>query len=140
MRAVDVRPARPGAVVVTVIAGAGKESQSPPAEPGDMWCATLPGDRQGGDPRARRQARRALRGADRTGQCRLADKSPRAIEMRHFGVRESDGRFSFTAPWGEPMVARPGDAIVRDPCDPADTFRIAAAALRVRCETPRPAS
>ena len=35
-RPVDVRPARPGEVVVTVIAGEGKETQSSPAQPGDM--------------------------------------------------------------------------------------------------------
>jgi hypothetical protein len=33
---VDVRPARPGEVVVSVIAGDGEETQSPPAQPGDM--------------------------------------------------------------------------------------------------------
>jgi hypothetical protein len=33
---VDVRPARLGEIVATVIAGEGKETQSPPAEPGDM--------------------------------------------------------------------------------------------------------
>ena len=49
--------------------------------------------------------------------------------MAYFVVRAADGAFTFTAPWGEPMVARPGDAIVRDPRDPADTYRIAAAAF-----------
>jgi hypothetical protein len=49
--------------------------------------------------------------------------------MDYFVVRAADGTFTFTAPWGEPMVARPGDAIVRDPHDPADTYRIAAAAF-----------
>ena len=29
-------------------------------------------------------------------------------------VTEKDGEFTFTAPWGETMVARPGDAIVQD--------------------------
>jgi hypothetical protein len=33
---VDVRPAEPGEVVVTVIAGEGKETASPPAHEGDM--------------------------------------------------------------------------------------------------------
>ena len=33
---VDARPARPGEVVVTLIAGEGKETQSPPAKQGDM--------------------------------------------------------------------------------------------------------
>jgi hypothetical protein len=54
---------------------------------------------------------------------------PRGIEMAYFVVRTADGTFTFKAPWGEPMVARPGDAIVRDPRDPADTYRIAAAAF-----------
>ena len=33
---VDVRPALPGEVVVTIIAGEGKETESPPAQPGDV--------------------------------------------------------------------------------------------------------
>ena len=48
-------------------------------------------------------------------------------------------RFTFTAPWGEPMVARPGDAIVRDPQNPADTYRIAAAAFECTYEILEPA-
>ena len=51
----------------------------------------------------------------------------------------ADGSFTFTAPWGEPMVARPGDAIVRSPQDPADTYRIAAAAFACTYEILRPA-
>ena len=34
--AVDVRPARPGEAVVTLIEGEGEETQSPPAQQGDM--------------------------------------------------------------------------------------------------------
>jgi hypothetical protein len=49
--------------------------------------------------------------------------------MLYFIVRSSDGIFTFQAPWGESMIARPGDAIVRDPKDPKDTYRIAAAAF-----------
>ena len=33
---VDARPAKPGEVVVTIIKGEGKETQSPPAKSGDM--------------------------------------------------------------------------------------------------------
>src|SRR5262245_26299443 len=33
---VDARPATPGEVIVTIIKGEGKETQSPPAKPGDM--------------------------------------------------------------------------------------------------------
>ena len=62
-----------------------------------------------------------------------------ASRWRYFVVRAADGTFTFTAPWGEPMVARPGDAIVRDPRDPADTYRIAAAAFACTYEILRPA-
>ena len=65
---------------------------------------------------------------------------PRGIEMRYLVVRDADGTFTFTAPWGEPMVARPGDAIVRNPDDPADTYRIAAAAFACTYEILEPAS
>ena len=35
-RTVDVRPSKPGEVIVTTIKGEGKETQSAPAKPGDM--------------------------------------------------------------------------------------------------------
>jgi hypothetical protein len=60
--------------------------------------------------------------------------------MRYLVVREADGSFTFTAPWGEPMSARPGDAIVRSPADPADTYRIAAAAFACTYEILQPAA
>jgi hypothetical protein len=49
--------------------------------------------------------------------------------MRFVVVAEDDGTFSFSAPWGETMVARPGDAIVQDPANPSDTYRIAGVAF-----------
>ena len=64
---------------------------------------------------------------------------PRGGEMRYFVVRDADGAFTFTAPWGGPMAARPGDAIVRNPADPADTYRIVAAAFACTYEILRPA-
>ena len=64
---------------------------------------------------------------------------PRGVPMRYFIVCDADGAFTFTAPWGEPMVARPGDAIVRDPQDPADTYRIAAGAFACTYEIVQPA-
>ena len=60
--------------------------------------------------------------------------------MLYFILRADEGPFTFTAPWGEPMVARPGDAIVRDPGHPADTYRIAAAAFACTYEVIRPAA
>ena len=49
--------------------------------------------------------------------------------MRFLVLKPEHGEFAFTAPWGERMVAKPGDAIVQDPEDPADTYRVAAAAF-----------
>jgi hypothetical protein len=40
-------------------------------------------------------------------------------------VTEQDREFAFTAPWGEKMVARAGDAIVQDPNNTRDTYRVA---------------
>jgi len=60
-------------------------------------------------------------------------------EMHELLVRAVDGSLIFIAPWGEPMVAPPGDAIVRRPQDPADTYRIAAAAFACSCEILQPA-
>jgi len=128
---VDARPAVVGEIVVTVIAGEGKETQSAPAEAGDMVVRNrcpATGNEQylvkarnfsarydgaPGEPDA--QGWRAFR--------------PRGIDMRYFVVASGEGVFTFTAPWGEAMVARPGDAIVRNPADPRDTYRIAAASF-----------
>jgi len=54
---------------------------------------------------------------------------PRGKEMRYLVLGAEDGAFTFIAPWGETMIARPGDAIVRDPNDRADTYRVAAASF-----------
>ncbi len=138
---VDVRPAEPGEVVVTVIAGEGKETGSPPAQPGDMVVRNR-------CPETGNEAIlvSAAKFAERyEGPIAPADAAgwrpyrPRGIEMQYFVVRPADGSFTFTAPWGEPMVARPGDAIVRSPEDPADTYRIAAAAFACTYEILRPA-
>jgi len=138
---VDVRPAAPGEVVVTMIAGEGKETASPPAQAGDMVvrnrCAAT-----GNEEILVTAAKFAERYDGPTG---AADSEgwqpyrPRGVEMRYLVVRDADGSFTFTAPWGEPMVAHPGDAIVRSPDDPADTYRIAAAAFACTYEILQPA-
>jgi hypothetical protein len=139
--AVDVRPARPAEVVVTLIEGEGEETQSPPAQQGDMVVRNrCPAT--GNEEILVEAAKFAQRYEGPTGP---ADASgwqpyrPRGTLMRYLVVREADGAFTFTAPWGEPMVARPGDAIVRDPQDPADTYRIAAAAFACTYEIVQPA-
>jgi hypothetical protein len=133
---VDGRAARPGEVIVTIIKGEGKETQSPPAEAGDVVirnrcpetgneeylvkAAKLPSRYDG-----------PLAAADSNG---WQPYRPKGIEMRFFVVGETEGTFTFTAPWGEEMVARPGDAIVRDPADPKNTYRIAVAAFECTYE------
>jgi hypothetical protein len=140
-RLVDVRPARPGEVVVTVIAGEGKETESPPAQPGDMVVRNRCPE-TGNEAILVSAAKFAERYEGPVGPAEAAGwrpYRPRGVEMQYFIVREADGAFTFTAPWGEPMVARPGDAIVRSPQDPADTYRIAAAAFACTYEIVRPA-
>ncbi|HMR32889.1 MAG TPA: hypothetical protein PKA13_16410 [Geminicoccaceae bacterium] len=125
-RLVDGRAAKPGEIVVTVIKGEGKETQSKPAEAGDvvvrnrcpetgneeyLVAATRMGQRYEGP----------LGDADAQG---WQPYRPKGVEMRYFVVSDAEGSFSFEAPWGEDMVARPGDAIVRNPADPKDTYRV----------------
>jgi hypothetical protein len=139
---VDARPAQPGEVVVTVIAGEGKETQSPPARPGDVVVRNRCPE-TGNEEILVAAAKFPQRydgpvGPDDGAGWR--EYRPRGVEMLYLVVRAADGGFTFTAPWGEPMVARPGDAIVRDPRDTADTYRIAAAAFACTYEILRPAA
>jgi hypothetical protein len=139
---VDVRPARPGEVVVTMIAGQGKETESPPAQPGDMVVRNRCPE-TGNEEILVSAAKFAERYEGPVGPAEASgwqSYRPRGVEMRYLVVRETDGTFTFTAPWGEPMVARPGDAIVRSPQDPADTYRIAAAAFACTYDILQPAS
>jgi len=57
--------------------------------------------------------------------------------MRFVVVREMDGAFTFTAPWGEKMMARPGDVIVQDVGNAKDTYRIQKAAFACTYEVER---
>ncbi len=130
-RPVDVRAARAGEVVVTVIKGEGKETESPPAKPGDMVVRNRCPE-TGNEEILVSAAKFAQRydgpvgTADREG---WSAYRPRGVEMRFVVVGDKDGAFAFTAPWGESMVAKPGDAILQDPADPDDTYRVARAAF-----------
>jgi hypothetical protein len=139
-RPVDVRPAEPGEVVVTVIAGEGKETQSAPAQPGDMVvrnrCPATGNEEY--LVKAATFAERyegPLSAPDAEG---WREFRPRGPEMRFFVLGEAEGAFRFAAPWGEPMRALPGDAIVRDPGKPDDTYRVAAAAFACTYEVVAP--
>lgn len=127
-RSIDARPAKPGEIITTFIAGEGKETRSKPAEPGDMVvrnrCLAT-----GSEEYLVSAKKFAVRyggpygGSDAEG---WREYRPIAPEMFYFIVDESEGDFVFTAPWGEDMIAKPGDAIVRNPDEPADTYRVSA--------------
>lgn len=128
---VDVRPAKPGEIVVSIIAGEGKETQSPPAKDGDMVVRNRCSE-TGNEEILVTAAKFSQRYEGPSGEPDAAGWSmyrPRGVEMLFFIVAAADGTFSFEAPWGEPMIARPGDAIVRDPKDVKDIYRIAASAF-----------
>jgi hypothetical protein len=130
-RLVDARAAAEGEIIVTLIAGEGEETRSPPASPGDMVVRNRCPE-TGNEEILVSAAKFAERYDGPTGP---ADADgwqpyrPRGVEMAYFIVPEDLGGFRFVAPWGEEMVALPADAIVRDLRDPADTYRIAAAAF-----------
>lgn len=137
---VDARPAVPGEIVVTVIAGDGQETQSQPAATDDRVVRNRC-EASGHEQYLVSAAKFAehyegpLGPADCDG---WAPYRPRGVEMLYTLVRDQDGSFSFTAPWGEAMVARPGDALVRDPNDPRDLYRVQAAAFECTYEIVKP--
>jgi hypothetical protein len=128
---IDARPAVAGEVVVTLIEGEGKETQSRPAKSGD-WVVRNRSQATGNE--------RYLVSADTfaeryEGPLEAPDPDgwqsyrPRGVAMQFLIIREEDGALTFTAPWGEEMTARPGDALVRNPANPDDTYRVAADAF-----------
>jgi hypothetical protein len=128
---VDVRPANPGEIIVTMIKGEGKETQSPPAKSGDMVVRNRcpeTGNEQFLVPAASfgQRYEGPIGAADAGG---WLPYRPRGAQMHFVVVTEQDGSFNFIAPWGETMVARPGDAIVQDPNNPKDTYRVAKVAF-----------
>jgi hypothetical protein len=137
---VDARAAALGEIVVTIIAGEGKETQSQPAAAGDRVVRNrcIASGHEQYLVSAGKFAERyegPLGPADRNG---WAPYRPRGVEMLYALVRDQDGSFSFTAPWGEEMVARPGDVLVRDTNDPKDLYRVQAAAFACTYEIVKP--
>ena len=128
---VDARPAKPGEVVETVIAGEGKETRSRPAEPGD-WVvrnrcpATLNEEYLVARDKFHERYLSAGQPPNADG---WQEHRPLGKVVCFFVLGPEQGEFSFEAPWGEQMRARPGDAIVQDPEDLADTYRVTAAAF-----------
>ena len=136
---VDARPATPGEIIVTIIKGEGKETQSAPAKPGDMVVRNrcpATGNEQI-LVTAKTFARRYDGPVDTTANNGWRTYRPRGVQMRFVEVGNSDGTFTFLAPWGERMMARPGDVIVQDPKNVKDTYRIARAAFECTYEVLR---
>ncbi len=138
---VDARKAKAGEVVVTIIKGEGVETKSKPAELGD-WVVRNRCPETGNEEilvKAEKFPTRygeARSGPDAQGYQMF---NPKGSDMGYFIVSQETGDFKFTAPWGETMVAKPGDAIVQVPDDPSDTYRIAAAAFACTYEIVTPA-
>lgn len=136
---VDARPAKPGEIIVTMIKGEGKETQSPPAKPDDMVvrnrCPETGNEEflvSAGSFSRRYEGPIGSAAGDGWSPYR-----PVGVQMRYVVVPEEDGEFAFLAPWGERMVARPGDAIVQDPEKIKDTYRVARAAFACTYEVVR---
>jgi hypothetical protein len=138
---VDARPANLGEIVITMIKGEGVETKSKPAEDGD-WVVRNRCPETGNEEILIKAAKfpdrygKPLGEADSRG---YRPFQPKGGEMNYFIVPETMGGFSFTAPWGEKMIAKPGDAIVQIPTDSSDTYRIAAASFACTYEITKPA-
>ncbi len=133
---VDGRPAVVGEVVVTIIKGEGVETKSKPAEAGDLVVRNRCPE-TGNEEYLIKANRVKERYGDPTGAPDAAGwraYAPKGVPMNFFVLSDKEGPWSFKAPWGEAMVAKAGDAIVQDPGNPKDTYRIAAAAFRCTYE------
>lgn len=125
---VDARPAVAGEIVVTVIKSEGIETKSKPAAEGD-WVVRNRCQETGNEEYLVAAAKFPARYGEAQSEPDAAGYRtfvPKGTEMSYFIVSPAEGEFSFTAPWGEAMVARPGDAIVQSPGDASDTYRVAA--------------
>jgi hypothetical protein len=128
---VDARPARPGEVVVTVIKGDGKETQSPPAREGD-WvvrnrCPETGNEQYLVPARSFEETYEAAGAPSPDGGWQ--EFRPVGKDVRFVVLGDEVGSFSFTAPWGEAMAAHPGDALVQDPDEPRRIYRVARASF-----------
>lgn len=121
---VDARPAVPGEVVVTVIAGEGVETVSPPATIGD-WVVrnrvSETGYEQilvGGTQFARRYLPpEGEPDSDGFRACR-----PIGDPVRYTIVPPDSEPFAIEAPWGNLQRAAAGDVLVRGKDDPLDIY------------------
>jgi len=138
------RPAQVGEVVVSVVYGQGEETRSKPAEEGDMVATDLcrPDSVEKGYNTYLLKAAtfktrygEALSEPDAAGR---REYRPVGKKMLFAVLQPSEGPWAFTAPWGEQMLALPGDSIVQDPANPSDTYRVDAVAFKCTYEVLEP--
>ena len=137
---VDARPARAGEVIVTVIAGEGQETTSRPAAAGDQVVRNRcpqTGNEQYLVAAAKFAGKYEATGAP-ADQDGWQEYRPVAGDMRVLLLDAGTPPFTFTAPWGEAMVARGGDAILQDPKDARDVYRVARASFDCTYEVREP--
>ena len=128
---VDARPAKAGEVIVTIIAGEGKETTSKPAAAGDQVVRNRcpqTGNEQYLVAAAKFAGKyeKTATPADKDG---WQEYRPVGSDMRVLLLDAATPPFTFTAPWGEAMVAKGGDAILQDPKDARDVYRVARASF-----------
>jgi hypothetical protein len=121
---VDARPATPGKVIETIIVTTidgkevkEKETESKPALAGDMVvrnrCPETGNEQYLVCVSAKNFAERYKGPIGDVESEGWREYHPVAQEMKYLILDDTDGDFVFVAPWGENMVARSGDTIVR---------------------------
>ena len=133
---VDVRAAVTGEIIITTIKGEGKETQSPPAKPGDMVVRNRCPETGNEEILVSRETflRRYIGPLPKVKKSDWTPYRPKGVQMRFVRVPPNKREFTFDAPWGEKMVARPEDVIVQDPTNLRDTYRVAKAAFNCTYE------
>ena len=123
-RPVDARPARPGEIVVTVVKGE-TETRSRPAAAGD-WVVRNRCPETGHEQYlvSRKTFAERYRKFGEPGPDGWQAFHPLGRKVRFLILTPEDGSFTFKAPWGESMIAHPGDALVQDPGNEKDTYRV----------------
>jgi hypothetical protein len=138
---VDARPAVPGEVIVTRIAGQGIETQSPPAVEGD-WVVRNRCEDSGDEEilvTAERFPTRYGEAQSEPDAAGYREFHPTGAEMVYAIVPESDGEFAILAPWGELQRVMPGDTMAQVADKPDDTYRIDRRAFECTYEIVTPA-
>ena len=130
-KAVDARQAHEGEIIVTAIKGEGTETQSRPAKRTD-WVVRNRCPETGNEQYlvAEYQFNERYRPTSAPISAHgWREFRPIGKDVRYHILPNETEPFTFVAPWGESMVARPGDAIVQDPKDEKDVYRVAAASF-----------